>query len=313
MRAFVTGLGGFIGSHLADLLLEKNVEVYGTVHINGTQTIDHIKNTIKTFNCDVSNKSDVEKLLLSIEPDYIFHLAAQSLVIPSWDDPEKTFKSNIYGTFNVLESARKLKNDPKIFVACSSAEYGLNLPEEIPIHENKEFRPSSPYAVSKVATDMLSFLYWQTYKMKIIRGRLFNITGPRKKHDACSDFAKMVTEVENGQRKEIGVGNLEGIRDITDVRDCVQALWILMEKAKYGDAYNICSGNSYKMKNILDTLISLSKSDIKVVQNKEKFRLLDDPIFVGDNSKLKQLGWEPKIPIEKTLSDILDYWRSQLK
>ena len=313
MRAFITGLGGFIGSHLANLLLEKGIEVYGTVHVNGTQKLGHIINKIKTFDCDVGDKKELERVILSIEPDFIYHLAAQSLVIPSWNDPEKTFRSNIYGTFNVLEAARQLKNEPKIFVACSSAEYGLNLPEEIPIHEKKEFRPSSPYAVSKVATDMMSFLYWQTYKMKIIRGRLFNITGPRKKHDACSDFAKMVVETERGERDKIEVGNLEGIRDITDVRDCVKALWLLTEKAKYGDAYNICSGKAYKIKEILDTLISLSNKSIKVVQNKEKLRPLDDPIFVGDNSKIKQMGWEPKIPIEKTLSDILDYWRSQLK
>lgn len=313
MRAFITGMGGFIGSHLADFLLDNGLEVAGTIHVNGSRNVEHIRDRVKIFRCDVSEKDAVEKLVRACEPDFIFHLAAQSFVIPSWNDPESTFKSNINGTLHVLEAARRMTTDPKIFVACSSAEYGLNFQEEIPITEKKEFRPSSPYAVSKIATDMLSYLYWQTYKMKIVRGRFFNITGPRKSKDACSDFAKMVAETEAGMRQKIEAGNLEGVRDITDARDAVKAVWMLMENAKYGDTYNICSGKGYKIREILDMLISFSTGQIEVATDKEKLRPLDDPVFVGDNSKISRLGWKPSIPIETTLRDMLDYWRSEMK
>lgn len=306
-------MGGFIGSHMADFLLAKGFEIHGTLHENGTAAIEHIKDRVKCFQCDVADKVEIEKLFRAAEPEYVFHFAAQSFVIPSWKDPERTFKSNITGTLNVLEAARQLETNPKIFVACSSAEYGLNFPEEIPIKEEKEFRPSSPYAVSKIATDMLAYLYWQTYKMKIIRGRFFNITGPRKKGDACSDFAKMVAEAEIGLRRKIEVGNLSGIRDITDVRDAVKAVWLLTEGGKYGDTYNICSGKGYKVQDILDKLISLSKKQIEVVADSGKLRPLDDPIFVGDNTKIKKMGWEPAIPIEKTLEDMLNYWQNEIK
>lgn len=313
MRAFITGMGGFIGSHLADFLLAKGLEVCGTVYTNGAGNLEHIKDKVKIFRCDIGNKTEIEKLISSAEPDYIFHLAAQSFVVPSWKDPEQTFRSNISGTLNVLECARQLKTEPKIFVACSSAEYGLNLPEEIPITEAKEFRPSSPYAVSKVATDMLAYLYWQTYKMNVIRGRFFNITGPRKRGDACSDFARMVAEAEGGKRSRIEAGNLEGIRDITDARDAVKAALLLAEKGRYGDAYNICSASGHKIKEILDMVLSFSKKRIEISLDKGKLRPLDDPVFIGDNSKIKKLGWKPEIPIEKTLRDLLDYWRQELQ
>lgn len=311
MRALITGMGGFIGSHLADLLLAKDIDVYGTIHVNGSRNIKHVKDKVNAFQCDVSNKQETEKLILDVEPDLIFHLAAQSLVIPSWKDPEKTFKSNINGTLNVLEAARKQKNEPVIFIACSSAEYGLNFPEEIPINEKKEFRPSSPYAVSKISTDMLGYLYWQAHKMNIIRGRFFNITGPRKTSDACSDFAKMIAEAENGKRETIPVGNLDGIRDLTDVRDAVKAVWTLIEKGRHGDIYNICSGSGHRMKDILEMLMSFSTRKTDITTDREKIRPLEDPIFIGNNSKIKQLGWKNEIPIEKTLKDILDYWRHE--
>jgi GDP-4-dehydro-6-deoxy-D-mannose reductase len=216
------------------------------------------------------------------------------------------------GTLYLLEAVRKAKIDPVIVVACSSAEYGLNYEHEIPIKETKEFRPSSPYAVSKIGTDMISYLYWQTYKMKIIRARFFNITGPRKTKDACSDFAKLIVETEKKNSDSIGVGYLGGIRDYTDVRDAVNALWLLANKGVHGEAYNICTGNRYKVEELLTKLIHMSNKKIKIKKDPQKERPLEDPIFVGDNTKIRKLGWEPKIKIEKTLEDILKYWRQNL-
>jgi len=312
MKALITGCGGFIGSHLADFLVERGLDVYGTVYKNCTENIKHLKNKMKIIELDMTDRRKLEKIISDIKPDYIFHLAAQSLVLVSWENPEKTLSNNMLSTLYLFDAVRKAGIEPKILVACSSAEYGMNYKNEIPIKESKEFRPTSPYGVSKVCTDMLSYLYWKTYDMKIIRIRFFNITGTRKVLDACSDFAKGIVDVENGIKKRLEVGNLEGIRDITDVRDAVHAVWLLTERGQFGEAYNICSGNGSKVSDIVKTLCSLSTSKVDVVQSKKKMRPVDDPLFIGDNSKIKKLGWKPKIPFEKTLSDMLDYWRKKL-
>lgn len=253
----------------------------------------------------------MQKAVKQAEPDYVFHMGAQSFVMPSWADPEGTYKTNIMGTYYLLEA---LKESGAITaVASSSAAYGLNYPEEIPIKETKEFRPSSPYAVSKAAADMLTFLYWRTYGMKTLRLRFFNTIGPRKTGSAVADWTRGVAEIEAGRRQELGVGNLEPVVDLTDVRDSVKAIWLLTKKGKWGDAYNICSGRGHKMKEVLDRITSMSSKKIKVVTDKAKLRPSDDPIFIGDNTKLKKLGWKPEIPLDETLKDTLDYWRRELK
>lgn len=312
MRVLITGCGGFIGSHLADFLVKNGLDIYGTVYKGDVENIKHLKNKIKIIDCDMTDKKVLEKIIKDVKPAYIFHLAAQSLVIESWKNPEKTLSNNMLSTLYLFDVVRKAGIEPKILVACSSAEYGLTYEEEIPINESKEFRPTSPYGVSKVCTDMLAYLYWKTYNMKIIRIRYFNITGTRKVLDACADFAKGIVEVERGIKKQLEVGNLEGIRDFTNVEDAVAASWLLAKKGIPGDVYNVCSGRGYKIGDILNKLISLSTIKIGVVQSKEKIRPADDPLFIGDNSKIKKLGWESKIPIEKTLSEMLDYWRKKL-
>jgi GDP-4-dehydro-6-deoxy-D-mannose reductase len=242
----------------------------------------------------------------------IFHMAAQSFVTVAWKEPLRTLETNIIGTFNLLEAVRKAGINPVIIIACSSAEYGLNYEDEIPINEKKEFRPSSHYAVSKIGTDMLAYLYFQAYNMRLFRIRFFNTTGPRKTMDACSDFSKGVAEVEAGISNQLSVGNLNAVRDFTDVRDSINALWLIKDKGKYGDVYNICSNKRYKVKDFIDILLKLAKKKVTVKQDPAKQRILDDPIFVGDNTKVKSLGWSPRIPIEKTLEDMLNYWRSRL-
>lgn len=317
MKILITGCAGFIGSHLADFLVSlPEKEVYGTYwREDKFDNVKHLKNKINLINCDIRNQKRVLSMMNKIRPDIIFHLAAQSFVTRSFREPKLTLETNVIGTFNLLEAIRKVKMDAKTLIACSSAEYGLTYENEIPIKEDKELRPTSPYAVSKVSADMLGYQYHKTYGMKIIRARFFNIIGPRKIFDACSDFSKGIVEIEKGKKKILNVGNLSTVRDFTDVRDCVDAMWLLMNKGKY-DVYNICSGKAYKIKDILDILISLSKKQykkkIKIVQSPSKKRIFDDPIFVGDNSKIKRLGWKLKVPIEKSLEDMLNYWRSSL-
>ncbi len=310
MKALITGGEGFIGSHLVEFLLGKGLKVYATVYSKDLKNLEHVKSKINIIRMDISDRRSVSSVINKIKPNYIFHLAAQAYVMPSWKDIEKTFKSNIFGTLYLLEATRKTGINPIIVAACSSAEYGFTYDDEIPIKEAKEFRPSSPYAISKIGTDMLCYLYSRTYNMKIIRARLFNTAGPRKIGNAVADFAEMIAEAEKGKLEVIRVGNLEGVVDITDGRDTVRALWTLAQKGEPGEAYNVCSGRGYKMEEILSMLIALSGKKIALKTDKKKLRPLEDPIFIGNNSKLTKLGWKPGIQIEKTLKDTLNYWRT---
>lgn len=307
-KCLITGCEGFIGSHMADYLLKKGIDVYASVY-GDTKNIRHLKSIISIITCDVRDKDRLEKIMIDIKPNFVFHFAAQSLVIPSWEDTKETVDTDILGTFYVLDAIRKADINPTVIVACSSAEYGLNYSNEIPVKETKEFRPSSPYGVSKIGTDMFAYLYWQAYKMKVIRIRPFNITGPRKVLDACSDFARGIVAIENDEAETLDVGNLETIRDVIDFRDGTRAIWLLVERGIPGEVYNICSNQGYKIKDILEEFVSLSNRQIKIRQVPEKMRPLDDPVQIGDNSKLRSLGWNPEIPLKRTLSDILDYWR----
>ena len=266
-KALITGCGGFIGSHLADFLLEKGIEVSGVVHKN-TKNINHIKNKIEIIKCDISKKNEVEQIVKK-DYDFVFHLAAQSFVMPSWENPDGTFETNIMGTYYLLDGFKKNGKDPIICVACSSAEYGLTYENEIPIKESKEFRPSSPYAVSKVTQDMLSYLYHQAFGMKTIRLRFFNTVGPRKIKNACADFAKGIAEIEEGASNELSIGNMKSIVDITDIRDALDAIWILANSGCYGDVFNICSGKGIPIKEVLEKFIAMSNTKIKQFKTRQ--------------------------------------------
>jgi GDP-4-dehydro-6-deoxy-D-mannose reductase len=310
-RCLITGCGGFMGSYLADFLLETGMIIYGTVH-QESANIDHIKNSLTILKCDMRDKESVESTVAEANPDFVFHLAAQSLPVQSWLDPEKTFRVNVSGTIYLLESIRKLGIDPIIEVACSSAEYEPCNENTLPIKEINKLQPSSPYGVSKLAEDMFARLYWQAYGVKIIRLRPFFVIGPRKISDVCSDFANGIAEIEVGKRDTLNVGNLETVRDFIDVRDTVMAMWLLIEKGKPGEVYNICTGKGYKIREILEMLISLSSKPIKVRPDPHLMRSFDTPAIIGDNSKLLALGWKPRNPIERTLSEMLDYWREEV-
>lgn len=308
----ITGCEGFVGSHLADLLVKKGLRVYGTVY-EDTGNLDHLKGSIETFRCDVKDKVSVKHALKASKPDYVFHLAAQSYVMTSWENPELTIKTNILGTLNILNALRELKLDPVVEIVGSSSVYGPRSKEELPLREDADFKPTSFYALSKVGEEMLGYMYYKVYGMKIIRVRPFNMTGPRKTGDACSDFARGLVEIKKGLKNTLEVGNLETVRDFTDGRDAVKALWLLAEKGIPGEVYNLCSGRGYKMREILNEAIKLSGlSNVKVVQVTEKIRPYDDPIYIGDNSKLLKLGWKPEIDMRRTLSDMLEYWEKRI-
>ena len=318
VKALITGITGFVGSHLAEYLLEKDVEVYGIQRWRSrTENIDHLKGKIKTLEADVRDAHSVEKFVHDVRPDYIFHLAAQSFVPMSWKAPGETIETNVLSTVHILESVRKNKLDTVVHIAGSSEEYGMVKENEVPINESNRLRPMSPYAVSKVAQDMLSYQYNKSYGIKTVLTRAFNHTGPRRGDVfVTSNFSKQIAEIEAGKRDPVmKVGNLEAIRDFTDVRDVVRAYWQAVTRAEHGKTYNICSGKGVKIKDMLDMLLGMSTTkDIEVRQDPERMRPSDVPVLIGDCSRFtEKTGWKPEIPFEQTMKDLLEFWRERVK
>lgn len=316
MRVLITGITGFVGSHLAEYALGKKAEVWGSIRWrSSTENIDHIKGELKLVECDLRDLSSVTRLIEETRPDYIFHLAAQSFVPTSWHAPDETLTTNVISQLNILEAVRFRKLEPIIQIAGSSEEYGQVYENEIPVKETNPLRPLSPYAVSKVAQDLLGYQYHRSYGFKIVRTRAFNHTGPRRGEVfVASNFAKQITQIEAGKKgSTIEVGNLEAKRDFSDVRDIVKAYWLALEKGELGEVYNICSGKAWSMRELLDMLLSMAKVKIKVEQDPKRLRPSDVPILVGDSTKFKEkTGWRPEIPFEKTLKDLLNYWRGRV-
>ena len=280
-----------------------------------TETIRHFQNDIHIVECELRDLTSVFQVIREVRPDRIFHLAAQSFVPTSWTSPADSLNTNIIGQLNVFEAVRSLDIAPWIQIACSSEEYGMVYEDEVPIKETNPLRPLSPYAVSKVGQDMMGYQYSQSYGLKVIRTRGFNHTGPRRGDVfVCSDFAKQIVDIEKQRRPPvIRVGNLEAKRDFTDVRDMVRAYWLALEgNCTPGDVYNIASGTTYPIKEVLDKLLSITDANITIEEDPARLRPSDVPILLGDYSKFHAAtGWEPVIPFDQTLRDILDYWRVQ--
>ncbi|MDD5530269.1 MAG: GDP-mannose 4,6-dehydratase [bacterium] len=314
MKVLVTGVTGFVGSWLVDYLLTMpGIEVFGIKRWRSrTENIEHFENKITLYECNLKDSTSVRDTIELIKPERIFHLAAQSFVPSSWNAPSETLEGNILGELNIFEAVKKIGLDPLIHIVGSSEEYGLIYPNEIPVKETNLLRPLSPYAVSKVTQDMLAYQYFMSYKLRAIRTRAFNHTGPRRPPNfVCSEIAYQIVQIEKGTKPPvIYVGNTDSIRDFTDVRDIVKAYWLALEKGIPGDVYNICSGKGQKIKDVISTLIDISGVKVEIQQDPARLRPSDVPILIGDATKFKKLtGWEPLIPFEQTLKDILDFWR----
>lgn len=307
MRCLVTGALGFIGTYLVDFLLERGETVYGLV--KKTEGLSS-KPGLHLIQCDLLNRSSVLASVAEIQPDFVFHLAAQSLPKVSWEDPEVTFRVNVFGTLYLLDAIRAAQINPIIEIFCSSSEYAVSL-DDTPIGENYPLEPSSPYALSKISQDQLCVLYGKAYQMHIVRVRPFFIIGPRKSGDVCSDFAQGIVAIERGRANTLTVGNLDAVRDFLDVRDALMAFWLVAERGIPGAVYNICSGQGLAVSDILERISVLSKTPFEVYQDLSRLRPLDEPVKVGDNSKLLSLGWRSSIPIDKSLADIYAYWQNQ--
>lgn len=318
VRVLITGITGFVGSHLAEFALARGAEVWGPCRWRSrTENIDRLLGVLHLVECDLRDLSSVQHLLDVAQPDYIVHLAAQSFVHASWHTPAETFHTNVLSQVNLLEAMRALPAPVRRFLAIgSSEEYGLVYDDELPVTETNPLRPLSPYAVSKVAQDLMGFQYFHSYGLPIIRTRAFNHEGPRRGDVfVTSNFARQIAEIEAGIRAPvIHVGNLKARRDYTDVRDIVRGYWRLLEAGQSGEVYNLCSGRDWAIQEVLDFLLAQSRvPGIKAEQDPTRLRPSDVPVLVGDASRIdRAVGWRPEIPFERTLTDLLDYWRQRV-
>jgi GDP-4-dehydro-6-deoxy-D-mannose reductase len=312
-NVLITGITGFVGSHLAELMLGKGHIVHGIYGWRSPMdNISHIKDRLNLIQADLTDAHSLEEAIKVSRPDYIFHLAAQSYVPASWVMPAQTIQTNVVGQVNLLEAVRKADINPAIQIAASSEIYGLVYPNETPIKETNPVRPLSTYAVSKLAQDMLGYQYYKSYGMKIVRTRAFNHTGPRRGDVfVTSNWTKQVAEIENlGKDPVMFVGNLHAKRDFTDVRDMVRAYLLSVEKGVPGEVYNIGSGRAISMQELLDMILALSKKKISVKQDPARMRPSDVEILVCDCAKFHEAtGWKPEISFEQTIKDLLEYWR----
>ena len=319
MRVLITGITGFVGSHLAEWALAQDAEVIGAVRWrSNTEHIEHVRDRLTLVSADLRDLSSVRSLLEQARADYIVHLAAQSFVGASWEAPTETLLTNAVSQMNLFEAYRQLGGGrARFLVIGSSEEYGLVHPDELPVCETNPLRPLSPYAVSKVTQDLLGYQYWKSYGLDIVRTRAFNHTGPRRGDAfATSSFAKQIVEAEAGLREPvIHVGDLKPTRDFSDVRDIVRGYWALLERGTAGEVYNLCSGVDWSIERMLSFLVSSSKLErIELRPDPARLRPSDVPVLRGSADKIRQaVGWAPSIPLEQTLLDLLDYWRQQIE
>lgn len=317
MRVLVTGITGFAGSHLAEFLLAKgDVEVFGTYRWRSRMdNINHILGRIQLLECDLKDATAVRKAMQTAKPDKIFHLAGQSYVLASWSAPAETFQTNVISTIHLLETIKESFPETIMQIACSSEEYGMVSPEEVPIKETNSLRPLSPYGVSKVAQDLLGYQYHESYGLRTIRTRGFNHTGPRRGDVfVTSNFAKQLAMIKIGKQEPVmKVGNLEAQRDFTDVRDMVRGYWEVTEKGQFGEVYNLGSGHAYRIQEVLNLLLETSNLEVRIEQDPLRMRPSDVQILQADTTKVQEVvGWRPTIPFQQTIADLYQYWLDQL-
>ena len=318
MKAYITGIGGVVGSALAHHLLEAGYEVEGS-YFNPTTDITEIDPRARIFELDLRQHEALKTYINSYLPDVIYHLAAQSRPVPSWADPYYTMDVNVGGTVAVLEGVKAAREahpgyDPNIIAISSSAIYGDalskytkdNLPDE-----SCDLLPLHPYGVSKAAEDLLCYQYFKNFGIKAMRIRLFNCTGRNKDQDITGDFAKRAVKLEREGGNKLIVGNLTALRAILDVRDLCSALQILNEKGQGGEAYNICSDHLFRMDYVVECLEKIMGVKYELVQDPKLFRPADEPLYAGNCDKIKKLGWVEKYDYLDTVRAAVDYWRTK--
>lgn len=314
MTSLVTGASGFIGSHLVDFLLARGDTVITLMRGQPTSTSEVSGRSVSTLqgvremSGDVLDAVLLSRIIAEQQPDEIYHLAAQSLPNVSWEQPWLTHRINVDGTLNVLEAVRAAKPNAAVVVASSSSVYAQRA-DEAPIREDDPCHPSSPYGISKLAADHLARLYAQRYGLRVTIARPFFVIGTRKTGDVCSDWARSIVAIERGEKTDHAVGNLDIVRDFLHVADGVAGLAALAAKGAAGEAYNISAGRGWKLLDILAIMSGLARKPVHVRVDPARVRPVDERVKVGDNAKLKSLGWQEERGVEDALREILDYWR----
>jgi GDP-4-dehydro-6-deoxy-D-mannose reductase len=321
MKALITGIAGQTGSHLAEYILEHHPDwqVHGVVRYRSDlSNLADILGKIKLHHCDLKDAHNVDRVISEVKPDYIFHLAATSFVKDSFLQPAEVMDNNTRGQINLCESLLKYRPDARIQVACSSEQFGLVLPEEVPIKEENQLRPLSPYGVSKCAQESLARQYYHSYKLHTIITRTFNHTGPRRTEAFVeSTFCAQIAAYEAGHGQPvIKHGNLDSVRDYTDARDVARAYWMAVDKCDPGEPYNICSNNRITIGELLRMLISMSvrPEHFKTEVDPQRLRPSDVILLHGDCTKfMNKTGWKPEYTLQQTMGDLLQAWRKKYK
>lgn len=322
-RVLITGVTGFVGSHLADFILDrkKDVELWATkrYHLSRLDNVHHIKERLRWYDCDLTDPIGVREMMAEIRPDRIFHMAAESFVSPSWKHPHRYMNVNYNATVNLLDAINLHKLKTRILLPGSGEEYGEIYENEIPITEETPLRPVNPYAVTKIAQDLIGYVYFKSYGTRVVRVRTFNHEGPRRENVfGIPWYAYQVARVEaKKQPPLLKVGHIDDLRNFTHVRDIVEAYWIACEKCQPGELYLIGSTEDakiYTFRQALEMLIAMSSvPGIKHETDARYVRPTNVPRLIADTSKFRKLtGWEPKIPFEQILTDTLDYWRKRV-
>ena len=305
MRVLITGSEGFVGKHLVRELVSNGHDAI-RCDIRGSEGFVPI---------DITNPEQVKNVLEEYRPDTLINLAGQANVGLSWSKPQLTFSLNTIGLINVLEAVKAVNPGIRVITVGSSDEYGPLGSRGENVTEDYPLNPITPYAVSKVAQENLAKIYNGAYVMNICMVRMFNIGGAgQAKGFLISDFASGIAEIEAGKKEYLSVGNLESARDFTHIKDACRAYRLIAEKGHTGEVYNICSGITHTAKEVLDGLINISGSDIRVKNDPAKMRPSDTHVVCGNHEKLtKHTGWKPKMKLEEILFDTLEYWRRQIK
>ncbi|MCL4418672.1 GDP-mannose 4,6-dehydratase [Patescibacteria group bacterium] len=321
-KILITGISGFVGSHLADYVLKKNVRVYGIKrwHLSKLRNIRHILDKIQLLDTDLTDPIGITKIIKKLKPDWIFHLAAMSFVSPSWDHPTHYMNVNYNGTVNLLEAVRQARLPTRILLAGSAEEYGEVDEKDIPIVDKTLLQPVNPYAVSKIAQDLIGFVFYKSYGLNVIRTRAFNHEGPRRDNVfGISWYAYQIARIEkNLQGPVIRTGLRGDRRNFMHVEDLVKAYWLAMEKCVPGKLYLIGADEKdhvYTFDQALDKLIKMStfKGKIKKIIDSEFVRPTGVPRLIADSKEFRKLtGWKPEISFDTVLIETLNYWRNFL-
>ncbi len=314
MRVLVTGAAGFVGPVLAGHLaeLEPAPEIWGLVWPGDERTPPRC---LRAIAGDLTDRASLVAALEASRPDVVYHLAAASSVASSWRHPNRVLEINLGGSVKLFEAIRELGLDPTMVVASSGEIYGSVPEDRQPIAEDSALRPLSPYAASKAALDLAVEQYGLRFGLRSIRLRMFHHTGPgRPPAFVASGFAHQLASIERGLApRRLAVGNLEAVRDFTDVRDIARAYHLAAAAAEPGEAYNVCSGRGISIRELLDRLLALSGAKVEIVTDPKRLRTADIPRLIGDNRKFAAAtGWRPEIPLDRTLADLLEWWRQQL-